>query len=379
MLVIASKFKLSQIEYLKAIAEHVELEIAVNGEEREGMTQLARKEGLRATPIGRLGLGAVAARLRRLLSSFQPDVVHTMYHYNDEVTVMARDLAAAGTVIIHESRDPLTTMLPMTVLAPGADPWELERKALTASDGWIVVSHAMRRYYERSHDLDLADGTLVIPMCFCSAASVGPPQEKLSAQDGRVHIALDGSVSCDPDHGRYYGNIIRRLVEQDLVVHSHFHDTEGQGNGVYRDLAEELADYHYHETIPFHDGTRYSETVSRYDLMGVFHELEAKTFNEADLVAINMPTKALSGWLCGGIPTVSFAHYAGVAEWVRELGIGFVLNEWDDLRQIAADRAAITRATEACLEHRHRFTTEWSAERVVGFYRDLMSRVRGAA
>lgn len=379
VLVIASKFKVSQIEYLKAMGRHVDLRIAVNGEEREGMTQLAREEGLAVHPIGRLGIQLVAARLQRLIDEFQPDVVHTMYHYNDEVTAMARELVGPSKVVIHESRDPLTTMLPMTRLAPGADPWALERQALGASDGIIVVSHAMRRYFERTHDLDLASTTLVIPMCFCSEASIGHPQEKLSAKDGRTHIALDGSVTSDPEHGRYCADIIRRLVGLGLVVHSHFHDTERNGNGLYRDLASELPDYHYHETIPFGEGTRYSETVSRYDLMGVFHELGAKRFNEADLLAINMPTKALSGWLCGGIPTVSFAHYEGVGEWARKLGIGFVIERWEQLQDIAADRAAIARATRSCLEHRDVFTTESSATRVAEFYGRLLSEAGARA
>ena len=180
-------------------------------------------------------------------------------------------------------------------------------------------------------------------------------------------------MSSYPNHGRYYANIIRRLVELGFVVHSHFHDIEGRGNQVYRDLGEQLTDYHFHDTISFRKGTRYSETLSRYDLMGIFHEPNATRQNETALVEMSMPTKAVSGWLCGGIPTVCSSHYEGICERVRKYGIGLIADSWDELGRIAHDRASIDSATEACLEHRHRFTTEWNAAKVAKFYQDLLT------
>lgn len=120
-----------------------------------------------------------------------------------------------------------------------------------------------------------------------------------------------------------------------------------------------------------------SELVSRYDLMGVFHELEAQHRNEAAILAVCLPTKAVCGWLHGGIPTVCFPHYRGVVEWVDVLGIGFVIEDWDDLARIATDRPAIAAATERCLAVRDRFTAEHNAARIREFLDPLLAAKGG--
>ncbi|WP_289445389.1 hypothetical protein, partial [Klebsiella pneumoniae] len=86
-----------------------------------------------------------------------------------------------------------------------------------------------------------------------------------------------------------------------------------------------------------------------YDLMGVFHELEAPHHNESSTLAVCLPTKAVSGWLHGGIPVVCFPHYRGVVEWIDALGIGFVIEDWGGLERVASDSASIAAATQRCL------------------------------
>jgi hypothetical protein len=59
-------------------------------------------------------------------------------------------------------------------------------------------------------------------------------------------------------------------------------------------------------------------------------------------------------------------------EWVDEYGLGFVADSLDELLAVAHDRAAIERATQACLEHRDRFTNEAGAETVAALYDGLV-------
>jgi hypothetical protein len=166
-----------------------------------------------------------------------------------------------------------------------------------------------------------------------------------------------------------YGDIIRELVAGGLVVHSHFHDLADHGLSLdpYRELAAELDDYHFHAAIPHRHGHRLSDAIPRYDLMGVFHELEAPGHNEAPTLAVCLPTKSVCGWLYGGIPVVCFPHYRGVVERIEERGIGFVVDEPGGVAAVAADRPAVEAATERCLACRHEFTTEWAAARVREF------------
>ncbi|MGH2994345.1 MAG: hypothetical protein ACRDL1_12535, partial [Solirubrobacterales bacterium] len=247
---------------------------------------------------------------------------------------------------------------------------------IRASDAQILVSEALRSYLERSHDLDLGSTSLIAPGGF-ARHTIAPPSPKLSARDGRVHIALAGTADGAPDHGRWYVDIIRRLVSLGLVVHSHFFEPPTFDMGdlsldAYHALARELDDYHLHPAVPHRHGTALSELVSRYDLMGVFHELEAAHHNESATLVVCLPTKAVCGWLHGGIPVVCFPHYRGVVEQIEALDIGFVIESWEDLVPIAANRRAIASATERCLACRDRFTNEWNAERIRAFVAPLL-------
>jgi hypothetical protein len=177
--------------------------------------------------------------------------------------------------------------------------------------------------------------------------------------------------------------IIRRLVSLGLVVHSHFFGPPrfymgGISLDAYHDLARELDDYHFHPAVRHRQGRLLSELVSRYDLMGVFYELRpthrAATANHA----LCLPTKAVCGWLHGGIPVVCFPHYRGVVEWIEALDIGFVIESWEDLGRIASDRRAIADATERCLACRDIFTAEHNAARIREFVDPLLRDGRKA-
>ena len=368
VLAVVSRFKWQHIDYLRALADPVDLTVAWAGEGHAGAAARGGREGLRTIPLGTIqdsGLGEVRARLADAIAAAQPDVVHVMYYNHERLTLLVRELVGSRVVVLFECRDPLTTL---SGASPGSPPWQLERAALEASDVQLFVSEALRAYLERVHGLTLAPTSLIVPHAF-AGRNAGPPADKLSTRDGRAHIALVGTADPHPDQGRYYGHIVRRLVAQGLVVHSHFH-AHPEADEVYRGLAAELRDYHAHPTVSFRDGTRLSALVSRYDLMGVFHELEAPRHNESATLAVCMPTKAVCGWLHGAVPVVCFPHYGGLVEVIRELGTGFVVERWDDLARIAADRGAIGHATAACLTHRERFTNEWQARRIAAFLAD---------
>jgi hypothetical protein len=330
------------------------------------------RAGMRGVPIGWLpdiGAERVRSRLSKVISAFRPDLVHVMYYHHEDLTVVVRELVGDEVPIVFECRDPLTTL---TGARPGQPDWELERAAILASDRQILISGALRDYYEAAHDLELSETSLIIPYAF-KAAELAPPSPKLSERDGRTHIALVGTAHDKPDHSRWYVDIIRRLIGLGFVVHSHFWDLGAFGVSLqpYAALAQELRDYHHHPTVPHRPATELSSVMSRYDLMGVFHELEAAHHNEAATLAVCLPTKAVSGWLHGGIPVVCFAHCQGIVERIDELGIGFVARTWEDVGVIGADRAAIAAASQRCVACRWEFSTERTAERIAAFVAPL--------
>jgi hypothetical protein len=355
MLAVVPRFKWRHIDYVEALGLHFELTVAYGESRANGALEHALGKGMQGVRI---------EQLERAVAEVRPDYVHVMYYHHEEQTLLVRDLVGEDVPLVFECRDPITTLM----RAEPGDRWfELERAALHASDRHIFVSRALRDYLARAHETDLS-GALIVPQAY-PAATVGPPAPKLSARDGRTHLALVGTAEDRPGNSRWYVDTIRALVGQGLVVHSHFHDLSEFGLSLepYERLGAELADYHPHPAIPYGHGHKLSDAISRYDLMGVFHELDAPGHNEAATLAVCLPTKAVCGWLHGGIPVVCFRHYGGVVERIERLGIGFVVDDLDGVAGVAADRAAIEAATERCLGCRHEFTTEHVAGRVSEF------------
>ena len=379
LLAVVARFKWVHINYLKALEEHFDVRVAWSGEGGKGAARDGAAEGLRAAPIGWIpeaGSVEVRSRLDQALSDFEPDLVHLMYYNHDDLTLMTRELVGDSATIVYECRDPQTTL---SGGERGTEIWARERGAIEASDGQILVSRALREDLERRHHLDLAKTSLIVPNSF-ARHTICPPSAKLSAGDGRVHIALVGTADDAPDHGRWYIDIIRELVSHGLVVHSHFFEPPRFDMGdlcldAYHALDAELEDYHLHPAVPHRQGTVLSELVSRYDLMGVFHELGASHHNESATLAVCLPTKAVCGWLHGGIQVVCFPHYRGVVEWIDALGIGFVIERWEDLAGLASDRAAIAAASRRCLACRDLFTTEHNAARIRAFVGPLLGAI----
>jgi glycosyl transferase family 4 len=388
MLAVVSRFKWVHIDYLAALEKHFDVFVAWSGEGGKGAPGDGMREGMSGVPVGWIpdvGVEEVRSRLEEVISEWRPDVVHVMYYNHEELMLIVRELVGDATTVVFECRDPLSTLMSGQ---PGSGEWAcaswwLEHDAILASDAQIFVSQALRSYLERRHGLDLGATSLIVPNGF-ARHTIGPPSPKLSAGDGRVHIALVGTADDSPDEGRWYGDIIRRLVSRGLVVHSHFWDLEGRSLEPYRALARELDDYHHwaafapergaHPTVLHREATVLSDLISRYDLMGVFHELEAPEHNESATLAVCLPTKAVSGWLHGGIPVVCFPHYRGVVERIEALDIGFVVDDLEGVGRIASDREAIAAATERCLACRDRFTNEHNAERVRDFVEPLLGR-----
>jgi hypothetical protein len=376
---VVSRFKWTHIDYLAALADYFEVFVAWSGQGGQGAPLAGLRAGMRGLPIGwipDLGADAVRARLRRVISAFRPDLVHVMYYNHEELTLLVRELVGDGLPIVFECRDPLTAL---NNSMPGDSDWTLERDAILAGDRHILLTTAERVYYEAAHQLDLSQSSLITPHAF-RASAMAPPSPKLSAVDGRTHIALVGTAHAKPDHGRWYVDIIRRLIDLDFVVHSHFWDLSEFGVSLepYAALAEALDDYHHHPTVSFRRGAELSKVISRYDLMGVFHELNATHHNESAILAFGLTTKAVCGWLHGAIPVVCFPYYRGIVERIEEFGIGFAVESWDELGAIGSDRDAIAAATERCLACRLEFTTERAAERIAAFLAPLHDRQAAA-
>ena len=347
VLAMVTRFKWTHIDYLVALSKQVELRVVVTHEIHAGAVANAKRWKLNIDFLeSSLSLAELRDYLAKTLENFQPDLVHCLYYFHEQETLVVRELLDQSTErgrrppVVFECRDPLSTLEPQG--KPGVK--TLERAALTAADGWIFVTETTRQYYEQLYSLELSQ-SLIVPHGFAER-TVAPPSPKLSALDGRVHMALVGSARASTNDGRFYGSIIRRLCQQGIVVHSHFHP-EPEADRFYANLAEELQDYHAHPTYPHREETILSRAMSVYDVMGVFHELEASERNESRTLAMCIPTKAICAWLLAGIPVVCYPHYRGLVEWIDGCGMGFVVSNLEETGVLTRQRKQIDHATRA--------------------------------
>jgi hypothetical protein len=375
VLAVVSNFKWQHIDYLTELAKHFDLAIATSGEAHEGSIEYAATVGLRSTALGRIeaiGAAEISRRIAQVVRESKPAVVHLMYYHHEELAPIIRSIVGARVLLVFECRDPITTI---RRVGRDSEISFLEREALYASDAQIFVSRALRTYYEQLHDLKFEATSIIVPHSF-ARRNAGPPSKKLSRRDDRTHIALVGTADPAPGGSRWYGDIIRRLVAIGFVVHSHFHEIEGESLDRYHALALELVDYHFHPTVSFRDGTKLSQIISQYDLMGVFYDLEPVRDNESATLRVCMPTKAVCGWFNGAIPAVCFPHYEGLRDWIEDFGIGFIADGWDDLAHLLHNRPAIDAAIDRCFAIRDRFSNEHNAEVIQKFIGNQLAKLQ---
>src|SRR5947207_1776269 len=113
MLAVVSRFKWVHINYLTALREHFDLRAVSFGEGGKGAPADAVAEGMPLVPFGavnEIGIAEARTGLEEQIAAWQPDVIHLMYYYNEELTLLARALVGDSAVVIHECRDPLTTL-----------------------------------------------------------------------------------------------------------------------------------------------------------------------------------------------------------------------------------------------------------------------------
>ena len=212
---------------------------------------------------------------------------------------MVRELVGDVPRWSSRCRDPLTTL---TGAQPGSPEWDVEAAALRASDAQMLLSRGHARV-SRARATTSISGNVDH-----RAAHVRPTTTSLrpwrSSRRATAGCTSRSSARRDDQPGA------RPLVRghhpparlPGLVVHRHFFDLEefGSRSSPTDELAEELDDYHAHPTVPYRWGTRLSDLTRSYDLMGVFHELEAAAPQRVGHARRLAPTKAVSGWLHGG-------------------------------------------------------------------------------
>lgn len=250
--------------------------------------------------------------------------------------------------------------------------WPLLAELYERADGIIHTSEEMRDWFDqvfparnRATPSLVLDGDLPKREWFDGPMSAGP------VRDGRdVHTVVPGRPI-----GLHPSTLVQLAGEG---VHLHFYGdfTHGQWQGwIEKTLA--LAPHHLH-LHPQVDQEGWVREFSAYDA-GWLHIFESG--NEGDLRRatwddLNLPAR-MATYAAAGLPMIQRSNPASrvaAERLTRSLGVGVFFSEVEELSARLRDRSALQALRANVMRHRHTFTFDAHADRLIAFFRTVIDR-----
>jgi glycosyltransferase involved in cell wall biosynthesis len=283
-----------------------------------------------------------------VIAEFKPDLVHS-HNLPDELTVRAQEVADGRIPVIHDVHDfaSLRRTPYRDGFPPPEDPMTFEQRAVEDSAALVTVSDVLLAEIAARYQLP---GPTLVFANYVLGASLPqecPPLDH--PRHGAWRLVYQGTLFVDGGHYDLR-DIFRALVRGGIELH------------VYP--ARRAPEYQALDGVCCHD------TLDPHALLRALPEYEYgwagfnATRNGAHLDTV-LPNK-LFEYLGCGLPVLTLHHHA-LEQFVREHGVGLVLEDIDDLSaQLAAiDLPALRRQV---ITLRGQFTVERNIHRLVELY-----------
>jgi glycosyltransferase involved in cell wall biosynthesis len=258
---------------------------------------------------------------------------------------------------------------PFDCIANGTWPRLLD--LVTRSDGQIYSSPELLDWFETvvpeisRHGRSLVlDGDLPKRDWFTSDRSA-----RLSESDGQIHTVIVGNPVG------LHGELVARLAERG--VHLHFYGDVHRGfNRSWTEETRSVAPDHLH-LHPTVTQDRWVSELSKYDA-GWLHLLRSGNEGDvrrADWGDLNYPAR-MPTLVSAGLPLVQLDNDGAVVatqSLARRLGIGLFLGEPDQLIDELSDAETMARVQANVWEQRETFTFDAHADRLIKFFRRVIS------
>ncbi len=303
----------------------------------------------------KLDLKNLERDIRRVVDRYQIHLVHSQ-NAPDYLTISA--IRAVDDVpIIHENQDAIS--LRKTPYSPGGYPGSdresqllNERIANEQCDARIHVSEELREYIQRKY------GSMKDLVFYNYASMQMLPssfEEKLSKEDGQVHIVYEGTLaSFDGDHYDLT-EIFEGIASHQLHVHIY----AANANPDYKKLAEKNSFIHYHGHL---DPRKLFAEITQYDFgWAGFNDVKNKAHMD-----VALPNKTMEYLACG-LPTLSFPHKAQKS-FIEKHGVGIVVEDLEMLPEKLSDKNLLKKIRENVLRKRLQFTFERNIDKIIDFY-----------
>jgi glycosyltransferase involved in cell wall biosynthesis len=244
------------------------------------------------------------------------------------------------------------------------------------SDGQVYSSAEARDWFAATVPAAAAGRSLVLDGDLPRAARLaGDRAPLLSDEDGEIHTVVPGRP-LGPEPA-----VVARLAERGVHVHLFSGKAQHQWRGWVEEV-QRLAPGHVH-LHPQVDQERWVETFSRFDA-GWLHtfsssnggDVRAATWND-----LNVPAR-MGTLAAAGVPMIqrdNAGSLVATQTLARDHELGLFFGDADDLADQLHDRARMAALRESVWRGRGAFTFDAHADRLVGFFREVVAGAGGVS
>lgn len=308
--------------------------------------------------------GAESEELKSIVSRTNPDVIHC-HNAPDSLTVACIHNFGGKFPIVHDVHDLLTVR--NTKYDDGIEREidnytkisQEERIALENSDGIVAVSESILKLASKKYNLD-SQKSLVFPNFIVGDMVPRRLKNKLSADDGMLHIVYEGHLDGTRSGGHYdLLDIFTVIALQGIHVHIY----PSRENELYKNLAEVEKLIHYHGR---RQPIQLMEELTQYDL-GWAGFNTTKNSMHTDTVLTNK----LFDYIGAGLPVLSFAHKSQ-KRFLESNGLGIIINDPNEL-DVLQNSSHLNTLMNNVKQKRFSFTMETQIVKVHEFYQNVMA------
>ncbi len=294
--------------------------------------------------------------------NYDIDIVHS-HNAPDFLTASAIQ-SGIDVPVIHDNHDILS--LRKTKYGIGSvDPTdvevlETERFVNEQSDGRIYANEGLSHLVQQKYEVD-PSSDLVFPNYISRCDIPTRLKNKLSEEDGQIHIVYEGTVDTRIS-GSHYD--LTGIFGEIAAIKMHIHIFVSRPNEDIKEIAEESRFMHYHGHLA---PKILLQQITKYDFgWAGFNAARNRTHLD-----VTLPNKLFEYIACG-LPVLSFPHRTQ-KKFIEEQQVGFVFHSIEELAELL-NAESTHEIRRVVLKKRHDFTIEENIDAVKGLYEELRAQ-----